>query len=103
MLSENANNAARYMRLTALFLFSHAALLILEGGWMILNHRSHLPHYHNHHVHDACHSLAIVLGALLCFYTIIVLLIVLTKYVAQKSRITVFGRTHGSTSLIFSL
>lgn len=80
MLSETPNNSARYMRLTALFLLSHALLLIGEGSWMMLNHKPHVPHYHNHHVHDACHSLAFVLGGLLIFYTIAVLLIALTKY-----------------------
>jgi len=54
---------------------------------MMANHRPHVPHYHNQHVHDACHSLAIVLAAILGFYTIIVLLISFTKYVPQNPAI----------------
>jgi len=94
MLSESPNNAARYMRVTALFVFSQALLLIGEGSWMMLNHHSHVPHYHNHHVHDACHSLAYVLGALLGFYTLIIFLIVLTKYASRTQNLTLRLPSH---------
>lgn len=80
MFSESNNNSARYMRVTTFFILSHALLLLGEGSWMMLNHHSHVPHYHNQHVHDACHSLAYVLGVVLCFYVLIILLISLTKY-----------------------
>jgi hypothetical protein len=100
MFTESANNAARYMRVTALFVFSQALLLIGEGSWMMLNHKSHVPHYHNHHVHDACHSLAYVLGALLGFYTLIILLIVLTKYARKGLNFTRPARPHHSSPLL---
>lgn len=80
-MQESPVSAVRYMRLTALFLLAHAVILLGQGGWMFLNHKPHEPNYHNHHVHDACHSLAFVLGALLAFYAVIVFLIAFTKYV----------------------
>ena len=81
------------MRVVAILFLAHAVLLVGEGSWMMMNHKSHVPHYHNHHVHDACHSLAFVLGIVLGFYAIVVLLIVLTKYVAQKMFNTPFRHT----------
>ena len=70
------------MRITTFFILAHALLLVGEGSLMMLNHRTHTPHYHNQHVHDACHSLAYVLGVVLIFYALIILLISLTKYEA---------------------